>query len=127
MSRRLLLWLPVVVWAAGIFALSSLSHPPTPGPSFPFKDKVGHWALYFTLAVLITRAGRQAHNWSLPRAVLFAILLTSVYGASDEFHQAFVPHRTCDAFDWMADTLGGVAGAAAYYAYETIKANRRTA
>ncbi|MCX5731999.1 MAG: VanZ family protein, partial [Deltaproteobacteria bacterium] len=33
-------------------------------------------------------------------------------GATDEFHQSFVPGRNADVADWMADTLGAAAGAA---------------
>jgi VanZ family protein len=32
-----------------------------------------------------------------------------VYGASDEFHQRFVPGRTADVLDWLADSLGACA------------------
>lgn len=37
-----------------------------------------------------------------------ALIFTSVYGASDEFHQFFVPGRTCEFYDWVADFLGSV-------------------
>jgi VanZ family protein len=37
--------------------------------------------------------------------------MASAFGASDEFHQAFVPGRTADVADWMADTLGAAIGA----------------
>jgi len=47
----------------------------------------------------------------LPPLVLAAALLASLYGATDELHQAFVAERTADARDWMADTIGGLLGA----------------
>ena len=125
--NKFLRWLPAVLWATMIFLLSSMSSPPSPGPEFPWKDKLGHWLIYAGLGCVVARSVRRAHNLSLPKTVALAILITSAYGASDEFHQRYVPHRSCDVFDWMADTLGGIAGAAAFYAYETAKANRRTA
>jgi VanZ family protein len=125
--NKFLRWLPAVLWATVIFLLSSMSYPPTPGPDFPWKDKVGHWMIYCTLGWLVARALRRAHNLTLPKTFVLAILIGSAYGASDEFHQRFVPHRSCELFDWVADTLGGIAGAAVFYAYETAKANRRTA
>jgi VanZ family protein len=48
---------------------------------------------------------------ALPRAARWAALIGSIYGATDEFHQRFVPHRSADAGDWMADTAGAVLGA----------------
>ena len=38
--------------------------------------------------------------------------LASLYGATDEFHQSFVPGRDSDVLDWVADTLGAALGAA---------------
>jgi VanZ family protein len=35
-------------------------------------------------------------------------LFTSLYGASDELHQYFVPNRSCDFYDWLADSIGAV-------------------
>jgi VanZ family protein len=128
--KRFLPWLPAFIWAGFIFALSAMSNPPTPGPQFPMKDKLGHWGLYCVLGWLIALALRRAHNLSLPKTFVLAILIGSAYGASDEFHQRFVPHRTCDVMDWLADTLGTSAAAAAFYAYEShrsAKANRQPA
>ena len=47
-------------------------------------------------------------------AIAGAIVATSLYGATDEWHQSFVPMRDSDVRDWVADTLGGTAGAVAY-------------
>jgi len=123
-------WLPALVWAGGIFAVSAMSAPPKIGPEFPLKDKAIHWTLFCILGWLIARALRRTHNLSLPKTFVLAILLASAYGASDEFHQRFVPNRTCDVMDWLADTLGASAAAAAFYAYEShrsAKANRQPA
>ena len=130
MNRKFLRWLPALVWAGAIFWLSSMSHPPKPGPDFPFKDKVGHWMLYCVFGWLVAHALHRGYNLSLPKTFVLAILIGSAYGATDEFHQRFVPNRTCDVFDWTADTLGATAAAAAFYAYEShrnAKANRQTA
>ncbi len=62
---------------------------------------------------------RKVAFW-LP-ALLWAGLTTSAYGASDEFHQRFVPNRTCDVADRVADTFGGFLAAAAYWVYETSR------
>jgi VanZ family protein len=56
--------------------------------------------------------------------VLVAILITSAYGASDEFHQWFVPNRSCDVWDWTADTIGGILGIVVYIAYESRRSQK---
>ena len=101
-----------------------MSHPPQPGPDFPLKDKAAHWTLYCALAWLVARALRRGHGLTLWHTFALSILLASAYGASDEFHQRFVPHRTCDPADWVADTLGTTAAAAAFLAYETRRSEK---
>ena len=123
-------WWPAILWAVVIFLLSAMSTPPKIGPEFRLKDKAIHWTLFCILAWFIAYALRRGHNLSLPKTLVLAILMASVYGALDEFHQRFVPHRTCDVMDWVADTLGASAAAAAFYAYESrrsAKANRPSA
>ena len=123
-------WLPVLLWAAVIFVLSSMPVPPSPVPEFPFRDKVAHVILYAVLATLVARTLRRAHRLTLPATLTLAILMASAYGVTDEVHQRFVPRRSCDVRDWVADTLGATLAAAAFYAYESrrsAKANRQAA
>ena len=89
---------PLLV-AAVIFFASSHSHVAAPG--ITDFDKIAHFSVYGLLATLLVRLGRR------PRAVWLALLATSLYGASDEWHQSFVPGRSCEFGDWLADTLGG--------------------
>ena len=125
--KTLLRWLPALLWAAAIFLLSAMSAPPKLGPEFPLKDKAIHWTLFCGLSWLVALALRRSHNLTLPTALWLAILIASAYGAADEFHQRFVPNRTCDVMDWVADTLGAIAATAVFYAYEShrsAKTNR---
>jgi VanZ family protein len=39
-----------------------------------------------------------------------AMLLTVLYGATDEFHQAFVPGRYATIGDVLADSIGALLG-----------------
>jgi VanZ family protein len=63
---------------------------------------VAHWAIHEGLPLVAGRGG----YW-LPW------LATVLYGASDEFHQSFVPSRQCAAGDLLADAVGGLVGALA--------------
>lgn len=97
-------WLTALAYAGLIFYLSSL---PQGGPSlFPQADKLMHFILYagFTASLAwafeTTRFGRRGLVFWMAAAVAAA------YGATDELHQLFVPGRSCDIFDWLADALG---------------------
>jgi VanZ family protein len=46
------------------------------------------------------------------KIILFAFLLTCLYGLSDEYHQAFVPSRDASLLDVLADFAGGFTGIA---------------
>ena len=119
MNRKLLRWLPALLWAVLIFVLSAWTKPPNINKVVPNADKAVHWSLFSVQSWLVSRALRRGHNLTLPTTLSLAILIASAYGASDEFHQRFVPNRTCDFNDWVADTLGAAAAAAAFYAYES--------
>src|SRR5258708_11899442 len=110
--RRLWLWLPPITYMAFIFYLSSQSDP-LPALTTRIWDKLLHLTEYGGLAFLIARA--LAGEGSSPAmASILALLATSLYGASDEWHQLFTPGRSSDVYDWLTDTICGGLGAAAY-------------
>ena len=117
-GQRMRAWLPVAAYMALIFYFSSLPHPDEELPKFLFEtlgDKLLHAIEYAVLGVLCYRAFRRAAGpFAAGYAVVFAIVTASVYGATDEVHQAFVPFRTATWLDWVADTAGGVVGAVSY-------------
>jgi VanZ family protein len=108
-------WAPVALYAGMIFYLSAQSHPEEQLPSFVFQevsDKVLHAVEYGILALLCYRAFRWAAGpVAAQQAVLLAIVTASVYGMTDEVHQAFVPFRESGWQDWLADTIGAIIGA----------------
>ena len=73
---------------------------------FPHADKLAHFIIYGILALLLYRAFRMGQQHRPLTAVLLSILVASIYGALDEYHQYFVPTRSTDLFDWLADTAG---------------------
>jgi VanZ family protein len=60
------------------------------------------------------------------KIALWAIALTTLWGYLDEVHQAFVPGRTADAWDLVADFLGSIAGTAIYLALSLTIARKRS-
>ena len=111
MSRALLYWLPAAVTAMLIFGLSHQpSLPDIPGR---IPDWVAHGLEYgfFTLMlVFATTRGFDAARRT-PARVAAAVLIATLFGVSDEFHQSFVG-RDPTVQDWLADTVGAVMMAA---------------
>jgi VanZ family protein len=97
-SGALSLWLPVVVWAAVIFAFSSVPSLSTGlGWSDTFLRKAAHLTEYAILGALLLRAfGRE-----LPA---FAVAI--LYAATDEVHQHFVRGRHASPVDVLIDAIG---------------------
>lgn len=97
-------WGPVLFYALVIFIASSISQP----PSLPtiVSDKGIHGGLYAGFALVVLRA--LARQWDRVTwlTAAGAIALAVCYGASDEFHQSFVPGRTADILDLRADAIG---------------------
>jgi VanZ family protein len=80
--------------------------------TFPHFDKVGHFFMFGLIATLLLRA---VFHWpDRFKAVLFAVALTSLFGALDEFRQSLNPYRHADLADWAVDTAGAVVAALAY-------------
>lgn len=114
-SFRVVLWSAYVLWMMGITFLSSLSGDQLPQAAarFPGEDKVLHFLAFTVGAVLLALALRQSTRWSWVRIFVSTVTAISVFGIIDEVHQLFTPKRSgADVGDWVADTLGGIAGAA---------------
>ena len=78
--------------------------------------KGAHLTEYAVLALLALRAVRRsmhpaASGWSWKAAGL-ALLISTTYAATDEFHQSFVPGRTPSPGDVMIDSAGALAALA---------------
>jgi VanZ family protein len=96
--RRFSLWAPVVLWAAVIFALSSI---PSLGTGLGVWDTIlrkgAHMSEYAVFALLLLRAlGRDVP----------AFFVGLAYAATDELHQHFVRGRHGSPFDVAIDAVG---------------------
>ncbi len=104
--------LPVVLYCLLLF-IQSANPPVVRKPLFPFADKAAHMGMYAVLGILFFRAFKTPSTKRL-RAVFWAIAASTLYGISDEVHQAYVPSRTAEAADVLADGLGSLLGIGAF-------------
>ena len=99
-------WLPVLAWAAVIFAFSSV---PSLSSGLGGWDlvlrKLAHVSEYAILGALLLRATGR------PR---LALGLAALYAVSDEVHQHFVEGRHAASVDVLIDTAGALAGVLAW-------------
>lgn len=119
--RRLSLLL-ALLWMGLLFYLSHQPSLHTP-ELFPNQDKLIHAVVYGALGVMLlgTQPLRAGHyTWQQIGA---SVLIASLYGASDELHQSFIPGRSPEVADWIADTLGALA---AVLAVAWVLKNRRS-
>jgi VanZ family protein len=94
-----------------IFGVSSI---PDLSPPVEISDKTAHSLVYSILGLSMFRAlaGGRIKALTIPNAVL-AVLLSTLYGVSDELHQMFVPGRMADWADIVADAVGAMYGVGA--------------
>jgi VanZ family protein len=101
-SRAVSVWLPVLAWAAIIFAFSSV---PSLSSGLGGWDyllrKAAHMTEYAILVVLL---------WRALGSELPALAASVVYAISDEIHQAFVRGRHGSPIDVGIDTVGMLIG-----------------
>jgi VanZ family protein len=142
--RWLVAWLPVVLWTGVIFGLSSIPGTQLPPVDLPQADKLAHLLVYSVLGALVLRGVRRngfkrggsqigvgagagagvgagvGVGWRWGDFAV-AIMLTTLYGISDEIHQYWTPNRTPDWHDVVADALGAGLGALAFVATRWMK------
>jgi VanZ family protein len=103
-------WFPVIAYCGLIFFQSSRPVPEAL-PAIPHLDKLLHVTAYAFLSILFFRAFMTTRLKDTPKGPLFlSILCAGLYGISDELHQHFVPYRSAEVLDVLADIIGSVIG-----------------
>ena len=112
-------WAVVAAYMAAVFLVSG-----GPGPDLPpvsHVDKLLHAAAYGVMAGLAAWALANGRLREVSgRVALLAWAIAAAYGASDEWHQCFVPGRQSDWRDLAADAAGAAAVAGALWAWGII-------
>ncbi len=141
-------WIPAGIWMCVIFTASTevMSHHQTSRffepffrwliPGIPQENldtlhllfrKCGHLTEYAILAGLFWW-GLGARGFGIrldPRRSAFALLLATLYAATDEFHQSFIPSRGAAVTDVMIDTIGAALGLATIAVFLAVVRRRR--
>ncbi len=98
---------PAAVYVTVMFYGGLIRMAPLPELGPVPADKLLHVLAFGVLAWLMVRAARFFFPHApLARRLLLGALASSVVGAVLELCQAFVPYRSADFWDWLADSVG---------------------
>lgn len=110
-------WLWPILVAITIFMASGRSQ--VAAPQLPGIDKIAHFFVYGLLGTLIARVPSVAGWRGLGLA--WAVVVASLFGITDEFHQSFTPGRSVEFADWAMDTSGAALAVFAYAYWQTYR------
>ncbi len=111
--RKILLFLPAVLYYTLIFFLSSISFKGQ--ASIPFLDKGMHLVEFGFLGFFLSLGYFLSLKSSLRIKFVFTAASGILLGCLDEIHQYFVPDRSFEVMDMLADSIGVFIGLAAFY------------
>jgi LCP family protein required for cell wall assembly len=141
--KRLLRFLPLIIWMIVIFVLSAEGKDVSSGRSDVVVDVVKTFAGTLSTEVLTFFTRKSAHIVAyavlgvlalitirpyvkpLKKAALLSIGFVAAYAITDELHQLFVPGRSGEVRDVLLDTLAASVSVGSTYVYimcEKIKA-----
>lgn len=108
---KLLYWMAIVVIV--VVSVVAISGPQV----FSFEDKLFHFAAYAILAVL------GCFGYPTQKAMLGNLLFLILLGVALEVVQSFLPNRSAEVADFIANTLGVVGGGLVchYYLGRVVK------
>ncbi len=108
MARRKIYLTLLVLWVGFTFLLTSIPNPRFDIP-LPYADKIAHFGFYGVMGFLCAMWRRESGS-SKRMAALVALIFVAIVGAVDEVHQHWIPGRSTDVIDWLADASGGGIG-----------------
>ena len=79
---------------------------------FEISDKIKHCSAYSILAVLLGLNLYFQEKWEnfSTYYLNYTFIICGLYGILDELHQLFVPNRSAEVLDWLADIGGTILG-----------------
>ncbi|MCX7959481.1 MAG: VanZ family protein [Deltaproteobacteria bacterium] len=107
-------YVPVGLYLVLIYIISSLSFDVSGLPVLS-SDKLMHILEYALLGFLFMRAYLNTAGKEFKvRGIFTTVFFTFLFGASDEYHQLYVPGRIVSLGDIAADVTGGFIGSVFY-------------
>lgn len=122
----------VIIWMTIIFIMSSFNSTESSSQSNFIVDivanifhitntstlsiiirKLAHYTEYLILGILVMNL-----NNNKSKSIYLSIIICLLYAISDEFHQSFVPGRSCQLYDIAIDSLGSLSG---IFIYKILK------
>ena len=108
----------LALWLIFLFIISFI-HPPKLSIGAGLQiDKPAHFILYGITALMFFMVLRVKKDRK--KSMLYAFLLSSLSGLIIEIIQSFTPHRSFEAVDILANTLGAAAFIIGSEAYNAI-------
>jgi VanZ family protein len=116
-SSAIIYWLPAIGYMGLIFFLSSLpSHELKISKEIP--DYILHVIEYFLCCIfLLLGYAKGIKEHFTKKAYFIAVIISTLYALSDEFHQSFVPTRDANIRDIAADIIGSLLAAGIIYLF----------
>lgn len=138
MSRKLLYFIPVIIWMIVIFSFSAQDASESSSLSNDVADTIyepvveaipnadisresfnitlrnlAHGVLYFMLGILLLNATIN-YRIGLFKSSSISLLASIIYALTDEIHQLFVPGRAFELKDIFIDSIGALLGIIVY-------------
>ncbi|NIM59679.1 MAG: hypothetical protein GTO16_12180 [Candidatus Aminicenantes bacterium] len=111
--KKILFFIPAALYYALIFYLSSRSYDIK--IDILFFDKVIHIVEFALLGLFLSFGYFMSLKSSLMMRAVLTIFTGIILGGLDEFHQYFIPRRSIEFFDVIADAVGVLSGFLLYY------------
>jgi len=120
--KKILFFTPAALYYAFIFYLSSGSHDIK--IDILFFDKVIHIVEFALLGLLLSFGYFMSLKSTLMVKAVLTICSGILLGGLDEFHQYFIPRRSVEFFDVIADAIGILIGLFLYFYFSRTMKGR---
>lgn len=88
--------------------VSSIPSDKIPGFKIFGFDKIVHIIVFFIFGILIYRSLQfsRGNVYPFKKIVFYTLTIAALYGTLSEVYQGFIPGRSTDIFDFLADLIG---------------------
>lgn len=104
-------WTISLLIAIFIFYISSMTFEGVSSAGSSINSIIYHLLIFFIFALFLSISVMQG---KAPKLIFIVIVISILYGLSDEMHQFFVPGRTLSLRDLLLDATGIIFAAAFY-------------